>query len=255
MSEKFENLSLNEMKVLPIIVYKNAYSYTDEEMATRCKLTHERYLELLSNPSSITVEELFNISLGIETSVLALFENVLLEKIKYLNSLNNAEEHLSFLVSSKDVKELVKFISNNSLIYDNGYKVINMNIQEEISNDLAKAICELLIEYNELKSALKLMGPDNLLGIKCLKDLDKYSNLAKEALIYGIDTKLSGKCINLPKHYFNVLNVLPHEEQELVLEETLKRANRIIAFETYDFTKVNSKSKLLEKIQYYQNNK
>ena len=251
---KFENLSENEIKILPIIVYKNTYSYTDEEMAKRCKLTVERYLELLSNPSLVTVEELFNISLAIETNVLTLLENLLLEKIKYSSNLNNGEEYLNSLVNAGNTKELVKLISNNSLIYDQGYQIMNLNIPEQINATLAKSICELLIENNELKSALKLMGPENLLGIKSLKELNKYSNLAKDALIYGIDTRLKGKCINLPKYYFSVLNSLPYEEQQLVLEETLNRPNRIIGFETYDFDNVTIKSRLLEKIKTYQNN-
>lgn len=253
MNKFSETMTINDYKVLPITTYQNALGYTNEEMATRCNLTTERFGDLLKNPDSMTVKELYDIALGIEINVESLLTTTLHKNLKYVGVLGFGEENIKRIVNKKNVKELVRYINNNSLKYQNGYKLVVNNSEEEISEELAKEICELLLGNGEIRSFLKFAGRDNILDIKSLDELDKYPETIREAILLGIDYKWDKPCINLPKYYFDLLNDLSEADQELVLTKTLTRAERIINFTDYDFTKVEKKSGILELVMLRQN--
>lgn len=249
-----QNLTQNEMKMMPVITYQKALEYSNKEMAERCSLTTDRYNDLLSNPNSMTVEELYNISIGIEMNIEGLLGTIMLNPIKYFGISGYGENNLRRIIEKDKVTELVNYINNGTLKYKDGYKLTDVHgVEEEISQELAKEICELLLTNGHISSFLKFAGSDNILGIKDLSDLDKYSENVKEAILFGIDTKLDAPCINLPKYYFDLLNDLSEADQELVLTKTLTRAERIINFTDYDFTKVEKKSGILELVMLRQN--
>ena len=240
-----------EFKTMAITEYQNIFNYSDKEIAEICNLTEKRFKEIMKDPNSITVLELYNISLGIETNMEFLLGHLLFD-INLCKYIENIEE-LKDIINTKQVKELVSLINNDFLKYDDGYKlIIKGNKEVLLEKDTAKSIVDLLLENNKILSAFRFLGEDNLLEIKCLSDLEKYSNAVIDAFLYGIDYKWDLACVNLPKHYFNVLNDLPYNEQELVLKETFKRKDKIENFESYDFSKISHQCEILKQIKYFQ---